>query len=129
MRWATGQPGAPDAASGAGDADLGVSVEPGTGRLRDGALLETHDRAAALERLGYPATPYDPGTAFVQRDREGRRLILALAVAAGAAALSLGARRCGEEATADRLDEVELLGAAEGGDLDRAGHGFSSCLP
>ena len=36
---------------------------------------------AALGRLGYPATPYDPGAALVQRDREGRRLILALAVA------------------------------------------------
>ncbi len=36
---------------------------------------------AALARLGYPATPYDPGAAVVQRDREGRRLILALAVA------------------------------------------------
>lgn len=36
---------------------------------------------AALDRLGYPATPYDPGAALAQRDREGRRLILALAVA------------------------------------------------
>ncbi len=36
---------------------------------------------SALDRLGYPATPYDPGAALVQRDREGRRLILALAVA------------------------------------------------
>ena len=36
---------------------------------------------SALDRLGYPSTPYDPGAALVQRDREGRRLILALAVA------------------------------------------------
>jgi Cu2+-exporting ATPase len=37
---------------------------------------------AALDRLGYPATPYDPGQAKAAHDREGRRLILALAVAA-----------------------------------------------
>ncbi|MBX9460514.1 MAG: cadmium-translocating P-type ATPase [Brevundimonas sp.] len=37
---------------------------------------------SALDRLGYPAAPFDPGAALVQRDREGRRLILALAVAA-----------------------------------------------
>lgn len=36
---------------------------------------------AALGQLGYPATPFDPGAATVQHDREGRRLILALAVA------------------------------------------------
>lgn len=35
----------------------------------------------ALERLGYPAAPYDPSSVKVERDREGRRLILALAVA------------------------------------------------
>jgi Cu2+-exporting ATPase len=34
-----------------------------------------------LETLGYPATPYDPGQAQVAYDREGRRLILAMAVA------------------------------------------------
>ncbi len=37
---------------------------------------------ANLERLGYPATPYDPGQAAEAMDREGRRLILCLAVAA-----------------------------------------------
>ncbi len=37
---------------------------------------------AALERLGYPATPYDPGQAQAAYDREGRALILAMAVAA-----------------------------------------------
>ena len=36
---------------------------------------------AALDRLGYPATPYDPAQAQAAYDREGRRLILALAVA------------------------------------------------
>lgn len=36
----------------------------------------------ALERLGYPATPYDPGQAQAAYDREGRALILAMAVAA-----------------------------------------------
>ncbi len=35
-----------------------------------------------LEKLGYPATPYDPGQAAEVMDREGRRLILCLAVAA-----------------------------------------------
>lgn len=37
---------------------------------------------STLEGLGYPATPYDPGLAAEAADREGRRLILALAVAA-----------------------------------------------
>jgi Cu2+-exporting ATPase len=37
---------------------------------------------ATLEKLGYPATPYDPGQAAEAMDREGRRLILCLAVAA-----------------------------------------------
>ncbi|MBW8812946.1 MAG: cadmium-translocating P-type ATPase [Caulobacterales bacterium] len=36
---------------------------------------------AALERLGYDATPFDPAQAKVAHDREGRRLILAMAVA------------------------------------------------
>ncbi|WP_339914188.1 heavy metal translocating P-type ATPase [uncultured Brevundimonas sp.] len=36
---------------------------------------------AAVDRLGYQATPYDPGTARLAHDREGRQLILALAVA------------------------------------------------
>jgi Cu2+-exporting ATPase len=36
---------------------------------------------AALERLGYPATPYDPAQAREAYDREGRTLVLALAVA------------------------------------------------
>lgn len=36
----------------------------------------------ALDALGYPATPYDPGAARAAHDREGRRLLLALAVAA-----------------------------------------------
>jgi len=36
---------------------------------------------SALEGMGYRATAYDPGAALAQRDREGRRLILALAVA------------------------------------------------
>jgi Cu2+-exporting ATPase len=43
--------------------------------------LLARDGISALDRLGYPATPFDPGAAMVQRDREGRRLILALAVA------------------------------------------------
>ena len=37
---------------------------------------------AALETLGYPASPYDPGLAAEAMDREGRRLVLCLAVAA-----------------------------------------------
>jgi len=36
---------------------------------------------AALGRLGYPATPYDPGQAREAHDREGRELVLAMAVA------------------------------------------------
>jgi len=55
-----------------------------TGRLSVNLVDDSVDPAriiAALARLGYPATPYDPGAALVQRDREGRRLILALAVA------------------------------------------------
>lgn len=45
------------------------------GRVDPGRIIN------ALDRLGYPAMPYDPGAALVQRDREGRQLILALAVA------------------------------------------------
>ena len=37
---------------------------------------------AGLDRLGYPATPYDPGRAMAAHDAEGRRLVLALGVAA-----------------------------------------------
>lgn len=37
---------------------------------------------ASLERLGYPATPYDPAQAVSARDAEGRRLAMALGVAA-----------------------------------------------
>jgi len=36
----------------------------------------------ALEKAGYPAAPYDPTQAQAAHDREGRRLILAMAVAA-----------------------------------------------
>jgi Cu2+-exporting ATPase len=36
----------------------------------------------AVEALGYAAAPYDPGAAAAEQDREGRRLILALGVAA-----------------------------------------------
>jgi Cu2+-exporting ATPase len=36
---------------------------------------------STLDSLGYPATPFDPGKALAERDREGRQLILALAVA------------------------------------------------
>ncbi|MBA4792662.1 MAG: cadmium-translocating P-type ATPase [Phenylobacterium sp.] len=35
-----------------------------------------------LDRLGYPATPFDPGQAAKAHDQESRRLVLALAVAA-----------------------------------------------
>lgn len=55
-----------------------------TGRLAVGLANARVDPAriiSALDRLGYPATPFDPGAAMVQRDREGRKLILALAVA------------------------------------------------
>lgn len=61
-----------------------VRLNLSTGRLalglRDGDV-DPGRIIAALDKLGYPATPYDPGAALVQRDREGRRLILALAVA------------------------------------------------
>ena len=56
--------------------------------LTSGKLTVTYkgvgDPAAvvrALDRLGYPATPYDPGQAALAHDAEGRRLTLALAVA------------------------------------------------
>lgn len=55
-----------------------------TGRLALGLRdidIDPGQIISALDRLGYPATPYDPGAALAQRDREGRRLILALAVA------------------------------------------------
>ncbi|HWQ87118.1 heavy metal translocating P-type ATPase [Brevundimonas sp.] len=61
-----------------------VRLNLSTGRLAIGlanAGIDPGRIIAALDRLGYPATPFDPGAAMVQRDREGRRLILALAVA------------------------------------------------
>ena len=39
-----------------------------------------------LERLGYPSAPYDPGLAAAAHDREGRRLTMALGIAAFGAA-------------------------------------------
>jgi len=59
--------------------------------LTTGKLSVTFDNAGAadpgaviatLARLGYPASPYDPDLAADARDREGRRLVLCLAVAA-----------------------------------------------
>jgi len=41
---------------------------------------------AALDALGYPATPFDPAQAAAAHDREGRRLLMAMAVAAFGAA-------------------------------------------
>ena len=61
-----------------------VRLNLSTGRLAIGLTSTSIDPGrilSALDRLGYPATPFDPGAAMVQRDREGRRLILALAVA------------------------------------------------
>jgi Cu2+-exporting ATPase len=52
---------------------LAVTFQPG--QADAGQVLNT------LERLGYQAQPYDPGRAKVEHDREGRRLILAMAVA------------------------------------------------
>ncbi|MFC3077240.1 heavy metal translocating P-type ATPase [Phenylobacterium terrae] len=56
--------------------------------LTSGKLTVTYEGAGdpaavvrALDGLGYPATPYDPGQAQLAHDAEGRRLTLALAVA------------------------------------------------
>ena len=46
-----------------------------------GASGDAAGVVTALARLGYPATPYDPGQAQAALDRDGRRLVLALAVA------------------------------------------------
>src|SRR5690606_4900805 len=54
------------------------------GKLAVGFAEERADPAAvvaALEGPGYEATLFEPGAARDQRDREGRRLIIALAVA------------------------------------------------
>jgi len=55
-----------------------------TGRLSIGLFNPAVDPGLIIRTLGglgYPATPFDPGAALQQRDREGRQLILALAVA------------------------------------------------
>lgn len=55
-----------------------------TGRLTLGlanAAVDPGVVIGTLGGLGYPATPFDPQAAVQQRDREGRQLILALAVA------------------------------------------------
>jgi Cu2+-exporting ATPase len=46
-----------------------------------GAGADAAGVVRTLDRLGYAASPYDPGQARVAHDREGRRLILAMAVA------------------------------------------------
>lgn len=57
-----------------------------TGKLTvtfgDAATADPAAVISTLERLGYPASLYDPGVAAEARDREGRRLVLCLAVAA-----------------------------------------------
>ncbi|WP_312164510.1 heavy metal translocating P-type ATPase [Phenylobacterium sp.] len=56
-----------------------------TGKLAVGFQAGAGDPSLVLdrlERLGYPATLYDPGKAAAARDAEGRRLTLALGVAA-----------------------------------------------
>lgn len=56
-----------------------------TGKLTVGFEAGAGDPSLVLERLdglGYPATLYDPGKAAAARDAEGRRLTLALGVAA-----------------------------------------------
>lgn len=53
---------------------LTVGYAPGAGD--PGLVIER------LDRLGYPATPFDPGQAAQARDEEGRRLTMALGVAA-----------------------------------------------
>ena len=66
-------------------------VESARLNLTTGKLSVTFDDSATadpgpvirmLDRLGYPASPYDPDLAADARDREGRRLVLCLAVAA-----------------------------------------------
>lgn len=61
-----------------------VRLNLSTGRLAvglTGADVDPGRIIMALDRLGYPATPFDPAAAMVQRDLEGRRLLLAMAVA------------------------------------------------
>ncbi len=57
-----------------------------TGKLTIGfhseAVADPGAVIATLDRLGYPASPYDPGLAAEAADREGRQLVLCLAVAA-----------------------------------------------
>lgn len=64
----------------------GARLNLTTGKLtvtfQDVATADPGAVIAALENLGHPATPYDPSLAAEARDREGRRLILCLAVAA-----------------------------------------------
>ena len=67
---------------GVGEARLNLTTGKLTVGFRTVAAADPGRVIAALERLGYPATPYDPGQAAEAADREGRRLILALAVAA-----------------------------------------------
>lgn len=52
---------------------LSVEFRPGAG--------DPAEVVATLDRLGYPSTPYDPQEARLSHDREGRELILAMAVA------------------------------------------------
>ncbi len=67
---------------GVGEARLNLTTGKLTVAFRSGAAADPAAVIDRLQALGYPATPYDPGQAQAAADREGRRLILALAVAA-----------------------------------------------
>lgn len=63
---------------------LAARLNLSTGRLAvevSNAQADPHRVIEALDRLGYPATPFDPAAARARTDVEGRRLILCLAVA------------------------------------------------
>ena len=63
-------------------ARVNLTLKRLTVQFRGGGAAEPGAVVEALDRLGYRATPYDPTAAQAAHDREGRRLILAMAVAA-----------------------------------------------
>lgn len=71
---------AAQAAPGVAAARLNLTTKKLTVTLRE-AGADAGGVVEALEKAGYRATPYDPAGARAEQDREGKRLILAMAVA------------------------------------------------
>jgi Cu2+-exporting ATPase len=74
------------AMTGVDEARLNLTTGKLSVRYRDGGRADPAGLIKTLDGLGYPAVLFDPAAAVEQGDREGRELVLALAVAGFGAA-------------------------------------------